>query len=72
MTRLTLRGLPQWLSGNESACSAGDLGLIPSQKDIMEEEMETHFSIPTQKNSHGQRSLVGYTSQGRKESDTTE
>ena len=22
-------GLPWWLSGNESTCSAGDLGLIP-------------------------------------------
>ena len=22
-------GLPQWLSGKESACNAGDLGLIP-------------------------------------------
>ena len=65
MTRLTYRGLPQWLSSNESACSAGDagdLGLIPSQEDIMEEEMATHFSIPAHKNSHGQRSLVGYTS----------
>ena len=65
MTRLTYRGLPQWLSSNESACSAGDagdLGLITSKEDITEEEMSTLFSIPAQKNSHGQRSLVGYTS----------
>ena len=44
MTRLTYRGLPQWLSSNESACSAGDagdLGLITSKEDILEEEMAT-------------------------------
>ena len=26
---LSLRGLPQWLSGQESNCNAGDIGLIP-------------------------------------------
>ena len=26
---LSLRGLPQWLSGKESNCNAGDIGLIP-------------------------------------------
>jgi len=25
-------GFPQWLSGNESACNAGDIGLIPVRK----------------------------------------
>ena len=29
MLVLSLVGLPWWLSGKESACSAGDLGLIP-------------------------------------------
>ena len=24
-----IKGLPRWLSGKESACSAGDAGLIP-------------------------------------------
>ena len=62
MTSLAYRGLPQWLSSNESACSVGDVGLIPGQEDIMEEEVETHFIIPAQKNFHGQRSLGGYTS----------
>ena len=33
--------------------------------------MATHFSILAGE-SHGQRSLVGYSSQGRKEWDTTE
>ena len=29
----------------ESACNAGDLGLIPGQKDPLKEEMATHSSI---------------------------
>ena len=40
------------------------------QEDTLEEEMVTHSSIPAGK-SHGQRSLVGYSSWGYKESDTT-
>ena len=39
------------------------------QEDPLEEGMATHFSIGE---SHGQRSLVGYSPRGRKESDTTE
>ena len=38
--------LPRWLSGKESACNAGDEGLIPgSQEDSLEKEMATHSSI---------------------------
>ena len=40
-------GLPWWLSGQESACSAGDTGgagSIPGS-DPLEEEMATHCSI---------------------------
>ena len=33
--------LPWWLSGEESACNAGDLG----QEDPLEKEMATHSSI---------------------------
>ena len=29
----------------ESACNAGDLGLIPGLEDPLEKEMATHFSI---------------------------
>ena len=29
LTVCILRELPRWLSGKESACNAGDLGLIP-------------------------------------------
>ena len=41
------------------------------QEDPLEKEMATHSSILAGK-SHGGRSLVGYSPQGRKESDTTE
>ena len=37
---LTL-SLPRWLSGKESACSAGDVG----REDPLEEEMATHSRI---------------------------
>ena len=41
------------------------------QEDPLEKEMANHSSIPAWK-SHGQWSLVGYSPQGCKESDTTE
>ena len=41
------------------------------QEDLLEKEMETHSGILAGK-SHGQRSLVGYSPSGSKESDTTE
>ena len=41
------------------------------QKDPLDEGMATHSSILSGK-SHGQRSLVGYSPRGGKESDTTE
>ena len=40
-------------------------------EDPLEEEMATHCSILAGE-SHGQRSLVGYSPWGHKESDTTE
>ena len=41
------------------------------QEDHLEKEMATHSSILAWK-FHGQRSLVGYSPRGHKESDTTE
>ena len=38
-------GLPWWLSGKESTCSAGDLGSIPALEDPLEKGMTTHSSI---------------------------
>ena len=40
-----LMGLPWWLSGKESACSAGDLGSILGWEDALEKGMATHSSI---------------------------
>ena len=42
-----------------------------SWEDPLEEDMATHSSIPIRE-SHGQRSLAGYSPQGHKESDMTE
>ena len=41
-------------------------------EDPLEEGMATHSSIPALENPHGQRSLVGYSPRGYKESNTTE
>ena len=41
-----------------------DVGLIPGSEDLLEEEMPEKL--------HGQRSLMGYSPWGHKESDTTE
>ena len=38
-------GLPWWLSCEESACSAGDMGSILESRRSPEEEMATHSSI---------------------------
>ena len=38
-------GVPWWLSRKESACNAGDPGLIPGRQDPLEEGMATHSSI---------------------------
>ena len=64
--------LPRWLSGKESACQCKEIWVRSlSQKDPLEEEWQpTPVFLPGE--SHGQRSLVGYSPGGRKESDMTE
>ena len=73
---LSLQGvLPWWLSGKESACNAGDvrrrfyplIGKIPWRR----ARQPTPVFLPGEE-SHGQRSLAGYSPWGRKESDMTE
>ena len=60
-TFLCSLGFPGGSSGKESACKAGDPGLIPgSGRSLGLGEF------------HGQRSLMGYSPLGHKESDTTE
>ena len=54
-----------------SPANAGDVGLIPGSGRPLEEEIQpTPVFLPGEY--HGQRSLVGYSPGGHKESDTTE
>ena len=65
----TYLGLPRWLSGWR-ICLQCRMWIWPlGQEDPLEEVMATHFS-PGE--SHGQRSLAGYSPWGHKEADTTE
>ena len=72
-TTASEKGLPQWLSGKESACSAGDTGdadLIPGSERERRKWQSSPVFLP--KKSHGQRSLVSYSPWSHKESDVTE
>ena len=64
-------GFPVGSDGKESACNAGDLGLIPeSGRSPGEGQWQpTPLFFPGE--FHGQRSLPGYSPQGGKESDMT-
>ena len=62
-------GFPRSSVGKESACSAGDSGLIPGSGRSPGERPLQYFCLG---NPHGQRSLAGYGPWGHKESDTTE
>ena len=68
-----LAGLPQWLSGKESACNAGatgDAGLIPgSGRSPGDRNGPTPGLLPGEV--HGQRRLASYSTWGHKESDIT-
>ena len=61
-----LMGFPGGSEVKVSACNAGDLGSIPWRSKWQ------HTPVFLLGESHGQRSLVGYSPQGHKESDTTE
>ena len=66
---------PDGSAGKESACNAGDagdVGLTPGSGNPLEEGMTTHSSIFLPGASLGQKSLVGYSPWGCKESDATE
>ena len=69
-TLTAIFGLPRWLS-KESAYKAGDQGSIPGLGiSPVEGNGNPLQYLPGE--SHGQRSLVGYSSWGHEESDTTE
>ena len=56
----------------ESACNAGDLGLIPGLGRSLGRGHGNSLQYSCLKNLHGQRRLWGYRPQGRTEADTTE
>ena len=66
------KGFPGGPDGEESACSAGDLGLIPGLGRSPGEGYGNPLQYSLLENPHGQGSLAGYSPWGRKESDTTE
>ena len=67
-----LMGLPWWLSGKESTCQCRRCGFDPWVGKIpwRRKCQPTPVFLPGK--SHGQRSLAGYSAQGRKESDMTQ
>ena len=56
----------------EPACNVGDLGLIPGWEDSPGEGKGYLHKFSCLENPHGQRSLVGYSPWGRKESNKIE
>ena len=63
-------GLPYISDGKESACNAGDLGLTLGWGRPPGGGHGNPLQYSCLENPHGQRSLVGYSPWGRKESDT--
>ena len=64
-------GFPGGSAGKESSCNAGDTGSIPgSGRSPGEGGQPTPVFLPGE--SHGQRSLMGYSPWGCNESDKTE
>ena len=59
-------------AGKESACNVGDLGLIPGSGRSPRVTHGNPLQYSCLENPHGQRSLVGYSPWGCKESDMTE
>ena len=65
-------GFPGGSDGEEYACNAQDLGSIPGLGRSPGGGHGNPLQYSCQENPHGQRSLVGYSPCGHKESDTTE
>ena len=64
-------GFPGGSDGKESACSAGDLGLIPELGRSPEGGHGNPLQYSCLEKPNCQRSLVGYSPLGHKESDMT-
>ena len=70
-------GFPGGSEVKVSACNTGDPGSIPGSGRTPGEGngnplQDSCLENPMDRESHGQKSLVGYSPWGRKESDTTE
>ena len=65
-------GFPGDSNGQETACNAGDLGLIPGFGISPGGGHGNPLWYSCLENPNGQRSLASYSSWGHKESDTTE
>ena len=66
------RGFPGDSDGKESACNAGDSGLIPGSGRSPGEGHGNQPQYSYLEHPHGQKSLASYSPWGREESDTTE
>ena len=66
-----LMGFPGGSDGKKSACNTGDLGSIPELGRSPREEWQP-IPVFLTGESHGQKSLVGYSPWGCKELDMTE
>ena len=74
-TSWSQQGFPDGSAGKESSCNAGDTGdadSIPGSRRSPGGGKWQPTAVFLPGKSHGQRILVGYSSKGRKESDTTE
>ena len=65
-------GFPGGSDSKESACNAGDMGLIPGLGRSPGGGHSNPLQYSCLENPHGQRNLEGYSPWGRRESDTTE
>ena len=63
-------GFPGGSDGKESACNAGDLGLIPGSRILPGGGHGNPLQYSLLENPNEQRSLAGYSPWGHKESDT--
>ena len=65
-------GFPGSSAGKESTCNAGKPGSIPGLGKIHGGGHGNLFQYSYLENNHGQRSMMGYSPWGHKESDMTE
>ena len=65
-------GFPGGSDNKESACNAGDAGLITRLGRSLGGGHSNPLQYSCQENPHGQRGLAGYSPWGRKDLDTTE